>query len=123
MSRRRHHDEADEPASTEALSGRPVRHSHLADPSAAAPGLDPRFLDLLTSSAQRRMALGTGDMRPPVARPGSMSSTQHPSRRGNRLYYPDGRVTLLDGTPLQMPPGAECAAPAHKGKRRGKVDA
>lgn len=123
MSRRRHHDEADEPEGAEGLSGRPVRHSYRADPSAAAPELEPRYLDLLTSSAQRRMALGTGDMRPPVMRPGSMSSTQHPSRRGERLYYPDGRVTLLDGTPLQMPPGAECAAPAHKGKRRSKVAA
>jgi hypothetical protein len=123
MSRRRHHDEADEPEGAEGLSGRPVRHSYRADPSAAAPELEPRYLDLLTSSAQRRMTMGTGDMRPPVMRPGCMSSMQHPSRRGERLYYPDGRVTLLDGTPLQPATQGERMAAAPHGKRRGKVAA
>ena len=116
---RRHHDEATE-AGAESLSGRPVRHSYIADPSAAAPELDSRYLDLLTSSAQRRMTMGTGDMRPPVMRPGCMSSMQHPSRRGERLYYPDGRVTLIDGTPLQPAPEVERMAAAPNGKRRGR---
>lgn len=36
----------------------------------------------------------------PVIRPGSRDMTALPSRMGNRLHWPDGRITTLGGTPL-----------------------
>lgn len=37
---------------------------------------------------------------PPVIRPGSLDMTALPSRMGNRLHWPDGRITTLGGTLL-----------------------
>lgn len=34
--------------------------------------------------------------RPPAQRPGSMDFLNWPSRRGNRLYYRDGRVVIVE---------------------------
>lgn len=34
--------------------------------------------------------------RPPAQRPGSMDFLNWPSRRGNRLYYRDGRIEILE---------------------------
>lgn len=84
----------------EPLSGKPIRTSNEADPAQAAPDLDPQFYPLLTGCGRYALA-GTGDLRPPVPRAGSLQVRQHPSRRGNRLYYPDGRVTDLAGNPLE----------------------
>lgn len=33
-------------------------------------------------------------------RRGALAALQHPSRLGNRLYHRDGRVTTLDGQPV-----------------------
>jgi hypothetical protein len=38
-----------------------------------------------------------GPEQPPVFRPGAMDFLQFPSRRGNRLYYRDGRVVIVEG--------------------------
>lgn len=40
----------------------------------------------------RSARMGSGDKRPPIKRPGSERAAQLPSRVGNRLYWPDGRV-------------------------------
>ena len=81
----------------DAPTGIPLRHAFRADPSAVAePGVDIRLM----TGCGRRVALGSGDARPPVERPGAAQAQQHPSRRGDRLYYADGRVTDLHGTPI-----------------------
>lgn len=38
---------------------------------------------------------GTGDLRPAVYRIGSDHHEQYPSRRGNSLFYRDGRVEMV----------------------------
>jgi hypothetical protein len=38
-----------------------------------------------------------------TVRPGSLRAFALPSRVGPRLYWPDGRTTHLDGTPLATP--------------------
>lgn len=50
---------------------------------------------LLTTSKKRPTS--EADLHPCTTRPGSEDFRQHPSRRGDRLYYRDGRVTDLDG--------------------------
>jgi hypothetical protein len=55
---------------------------------------------LLISSPARGMT--DADKRPPPVRRDGMDFAQWPSRRGNRLYYRDGRVTDMDGNPLQV---------------------
>ena len=40
--------------------------------------------------------MGTGDERPPVQRPGAHRADTMPSRVGDTLRWPDGRVTGLD---------------------------
>lgn len=90
MTRRHHDDDA-------TASGIPLRHAFRADPSAVAePGIDTSLM----TGCGRSVALGSGDARAPVDRPGAAEAQQHPSRRGDRLYYPDGRVTDLSGTPI-----------------------
>ena len=56
--------------------------------------------ELLTTS-RRGLYLGSGDMRPPVMRPGADTLAQRPSRMGNTLRWPDGRITHIseDTTP------------------------
>ena len=41
--------------------------------------------------------LGTGDARPAPIRPDGLIARQFPSRIGDRLTWPDGRITTLDG--------------------------
>lgn len=43
--------------------------------------------------AGKRHWMGTGDARKPVRRPGSEDAQRLPSRVGNHLHWPDGRVT------------------------------
>lgn len=80
-------------------SGLPVRGgAGRADPAAqAVPGTD---VSMMTGCG-RRTAMGSGDQRPPRDREGAAEAVQHPSRRGDRLYYADGRVTTLDGTLIE----------------------
>lgn len=89
------------PAATEEpASGVPLRTANKADPSAVcAPGTDVHAL----TGRGRLHALGNGDQRSPVDRPGSATAAAFPSRRGSRLYFADGRVTALDGTPIDAP--------------------
>lgn len=95
----------------ETATGIPVRHAYRADPSAAClPGVD---VSLLTGCG-RRTSLGSGDKRPPVQRPGAAQADQYPSRRGDRLYYADGRVTDLQGRPLQAQGPGRASLPAHE---------
>lgn len=78
------------------LIGDPVIDRYAANPGAVIePGFD---VQLLTTSA-RRTGLGTGDMRKPIDRPGSDRAFTFPSRVGERLYWPDGSVTNLNGDP------------------------
>lgn len=44
-------------------------------------------------SVGRCTLMGSGDRRPPVLRAGSMAHASLPSRMGNTLRWPDGRVT------------------------------
>jgi hypothetical protein len=55
---------------------------------------------LLISSPARSMS--DADKRPPPVRREGMDFAQWPSRRGNRLYYRDGRVTDMDGNRLEV---------------------
>lgn len=41
------------------------------------------------------------ELRPFVGRPGAMQAFALPSRVNHRLYHPDGRVTGLQGEPLE----------------------
>lgn len=59
--------------------------------------------DILIAQPRRinRMAgLAPADARVD-GRPGALQARQCPSRRGNRLHYPDGRVTDLSGAPIK----------------------
>ena len=95
-SRLRGDDEDDMP-----FSGKPMRTKGVeADPSAVcAPSVDPFML----TGRGRVFALGNGDARPPVDRAGSRGDQAHPSRRGDRLFFPDGRITDLNGNCVTAP--------------------
>lgn len=76
------------------------REAHDIDPVAVLDAhVGIQYASRLTGSTHQR-GLGNADHRPPVPRAGSTDAQQWPSRRGDRLYYTDGRVTLLDGTPV-----------------------
>jgi hypothetical protein len=45
----------------------------------------------------QRRAMSDADAHPCTSRAGSEQALGHPSRRGNRLYWRDGRVTDLQG--------------------------
>lgn len=95
----------------ESPTGIPVRHAFRADPSAVAePGVDTRLM----TGCGRRVTLGTGDARPPVDRHGAAQAQQHPSRRGDRLYYADGRVTTIAGDPVAEAAPGRASLPAHE---------
>ena len=47
--------------------------------------------------SRRTRAASAADLTTPPARPGSEAGHRPPSRRGDRLYWPGGRVTNLDG--------------------------
>lgn len=93
----------DERAIDEAL--RIQRHAyqvHRAEPEKAASAhLQPADYARMTG-AGRVHTLGSGDVRPLVPRAGSMQAAQYPSRQGDRLHWPDGRVTTLSGTVLPI---------------------
>jgi hypothetical protein len=77
------------------FSGKPLRNKGAeADPAAVlATKADPAAL----TGRGRIFAAGSGDLRRPVDRAGSRQDAALPSRRGDRLFYADGRVTDLDG--------------------------
>jgi hypothetical protein len=51
----------------------------------------------MAAAITRNGYAGTGDLRPPVYRPGSDDAAKLPSRIGNRLHYRDGRVVDARG--------------------------
>lgn len=57
---------------------------------------------MLTTSPGRARSMTEADKLPPPMRRDGQEHLQHPSRRGNRLYYRDGRVTDLAGNPLEV---------------------
>lgn len=57
---------------------------------------------MLTSSQGRARSMTEADKAPAPVRSDGMEFTRHPSRRGNRLYYRDGRVTDMDGNPIEV---------------------
>lgn len=64
-----------------------------------APGVE-RWM--LTSSPGQARSMTEADKLPPPVRSDGMEHLQHPSRRGNRLYYRDGRVTDMAGNPIEV---------------------
>lgn len=64
---------------------------------ALPPGVDHH---MLTSSPVRSMT--EADKRPVPVRRDGMEFAAYPSRRGNRLYYRDGRVTDIAGNPVEV---------------------
>ena len=92
MSERRHHDEADAPGTGV------IRDCRAADPLQVLDDHTARGtagIEALTSSRSCR-AMGSGDARPPVMRPGAAVAASLPSRTGKLLRWPDGRVTKVD---------------------------
>ena len=88
-------DDADD-----AAPGKPVRHQFEADPTKVLhPSMLPGTAVQLLTVGRPRAALGSGDARPVLPRAGSEVFRQLPSRMGNTLRWPDGRVTDLSGTP------------------------
>jgi len=57
---------------------------------------------------------GSGDLRPPVPRPGSLDAAALPSRMGQRLRWPDGRITEIDHAPQR--PAPRLAPPIEPGE-------
>lgn len=55
----------------------------------------PDLVSAMVSSNSRNGIAGTADRRPMVYRAGSLDACSLPSRWGNRLTYPDGRVEVL----------------------------
>lgn len=64
-----------------------------------APGIE-RWM--LTSSPGRARSMTEADKLPPPIRRDGMVHLQYPSRRGNRLYYRDGRVTDMAGNTIEV---------------------
>ena len=64
-----------------------------ADPIALAATAD--LVPVMTSGGNRNGLSGTGDRRPMVYRDGALDARECPSRMGNRLHYPDGRVEVI----------------------------
>ena len=84
-------------------SGTPVRHRYAADPAAMLHPAAADRTDVAALTAGRQRAwLGSGERRALVLRPGATDCSALPSRMGNTLRWPDGRVTDLSGTPLPI---------------------
>lgn len=62
-----------------------------ADPYAAIHPEAAPFIDVRLLTSSRAMLMGSGDVRPPVRRPGSMDAARLPSLMGGRLVYPEPR--------------------------------
>lgn len=77
----------DLPVTTAPLAPSQVIHPHVGD-----------WKRLMGSQSAR--AASAADLEPPPPRPRSLDHSQCPSRMGNELHYPDGRVTDLDGNPI-----------------------
>lgn len=87
-------EEAAEPALQARLAAQ-VRNQ----PAGWADLVPPELRPMLTRGIIRPL-MSAADRRPCVERAGGSEALQWPSRRGNRLYYRDGRVTTLDGGPI-----------------------
>ena len=90
-----HDNSPDEPG-----SGKPLRNRFLADRMAVADHHAMTGTGTAAMTTGRGLpALGSGDARPPVIRPGAHLCSHLPSRTGNQLRWPDGAVTGLDANP------------------------
>lgn len=79
------------------------RKPYAANPHAALCPAAQSMTDTAALTVGRPRAwLGSGDARPQAHRPGADACAQLPSRTGNTLRWPNGRVTDLSGTPLPM---------------------
>ena len=61
-----------------------------------------------------RLASSAADLAPPPMRPGAEACLAIPSRMGDTLRYRDGRVTDMQGRPIEQPAAAP-AAPSTNG--------
>lgn len=75
-------------------------------PTQAAEPPNP-LLSAAVCCGMERRALSHADAHPCTARAGSEQALAYPSRRGNRLYWRDGRVTDLQGVALEVCGGVE----------------
>lgn len=75
-------------------AGRLVFDPKVARAQALAPDVR---CDLDQLTAGRHLSMGSGDAKPPRLRPGSDVASRLPSRVGDTLRWPDGRVTGLRG--------------------------
>ena len=91
-----HDNSPDEPG-----SGKPLRNRFEADRHAVAEShaLSSHGGASAMTTGRGLPALGSGDARPPVIRPGAHLCGHLPSRTGNHLRWPDGAVTGLDANP------------------------
>ena len=55
-------------------------------------------------SGNRNGTAGTADHLPTVYRPGALDALQCPSRMGDMLHYPDGRVERVEAVPAAQAP-------------------
>lgn len=95
---RPHHDEApDAPGAGVIRDCRAAKPDMVLDVHTRSQG----GIEALTCGRAHR-AMGSGDARPPVHRPGSLLAHQMPSRTGSVLRWPDGRLTDLLGHDLQV---------------------
>lgn len=87
---------APEPAQRSAVLAAATGRPEMTRP-ALPEGID---YQMLTSSPARPMS--ETDKRPAPVRRDGMQFAEYPSRRGNRLYYRDGRVTDMEGNRLEV---------------------
>jgi len=81
--------------SDEPGSGQPLHNRFAADPHALSGHIGHHAL----TTGRGLPALGSGDARPPIIRPGASMCSHLPSRTGQHLRWPDGAVTGLDANP------------------------
>jgi hypothetical protein len=87
-------DEDDADAQAEGAAARARRQQPAQGADAEPP--NPLLAAAVRCGMQRR-AMSDADAHPCTSRAGSEQALGHPSRRGNRLYWRDGRVTDLQG--------------------------
>jgi hypothetical protein len=94
------HDDNHHPTGPGEGAQAPRRYA--ADPAAVLhPDAHARISRELLTTGRGGLHLGSGDVRPPVMRPGADTLAKRPSRMGDTLRWPDGRITHIseDTTP------------------------